>query len=210
MPRGGIMKLVNQGKPLNKVEKKQVKSIVNRTINTRSETKHYNTYDSGTAVQNVVSITDLCPITQSNADTGRDGDQLELYNFQMNYALEGGDATNIVRVMIFQWKDDSVPLDTDILFNIANVPWLSFTHVDKKQLFTVLYDRKHSLCLNGANGVQNHRIHLYGKKLGRKKIQYQGGTTTGMNKLYLLRVSDSAGLPDPFMYHHTRIQYKDL
>lgn len=196
-------------KPLSFSQKKDVRKIAKRVVSSVQEFKNYYQYDTGTNVSTTGAIIDLCAVSQGDGDTNRDGDVLYKKSMELQYTIAAADATNICRVIIFQYKPDSTPTAANILLDATNVPWLSAYNLDHKQMFQVMYDKVHHLVLGADSELQSGRIRLYGKKLGTKKIQYDSAGTGGSNKLWMLRISDSGAVNHPAMAYYETFRFTD-
>lgn len=193
-------------KSLSKNQQSLVRKIANQVVRGRSERKHYQTTANSTQ-NNSATITSISNIPQGDTDETRDGDQLRISSVELNYELIGADATNLFRVMLFQWFDDSTPTVTDVLTSAIDAILQTYRR-DTRRMFRVLYDHTHPLSLNSSNEVLV-RFKRFTRGF-RRKIQYQAGGTTGINKLYILLVSDSGVASDPAYIYKTRVNYTDM
>lgn len=171
------------------------------------ETK-YGFSNSGSTISYSGACVSLSDIAQGAGDTARTGDQLNVVRLYLDYAIFPGDATNLVRVIIFQWKpiDTSAPAPSDILQSVGNAyaPLSTYNHDSRFQKH-VLYDALHSVDTYHPQIKKKVII----KKFKPNRIQYTAGTVTGQNKIYLLTISDSAASTHPSISLHTKILYKD-
>lgn len=201
-------------KPLNVREKKQVKRI----INSRIEKKYYDSLLSAQTVTYNGTLQDLCLIplsTSSSDDTKRVGDQVIYYRMEINYAVFNATATttNMVRVILFQWKQYSTPTIGNILLNnnpdlvgTADAP-LAFYNHDQRGLYNIIYDRRHNLNYTNTYFTSKHLV-LKSKRI-RKKIQYIANSTNGYNHIYFLIISDDGAISYPTYSFASRITYMD-
>lgn len=195
---------------MSKTQKQQVSRIAKNIISRSSETKHYDAQDEGRTVSSTMYIGSITNIAQGDSDTNRDGDQLLLKNIRVKYLLRGADTTNAVRVMFVQYYCADVPVVSDILQdnNPGDRELTSMYHSDARPSFKVLYDRTHVLNTTGSNATVYKQINLH--NFGRKKIQYQGGTTTGRGEVYVFLLSDSVATAHPTFSAQYRVAFKDF
>lgn len=210
---------------LNERQKRQVK----RLIGSRVETKHINVRTT-LGVSATGYIGDVTNCVQGLDDHERIGTEIMLKSINLNYQLRCGDETNEVRVMLVQWGEDTkngiLPTFQDVLN--PNAPsYLTANHnFQDAKTFKILYDRIHSLAGDGAVGgaayvispygpasVTNQRIRIFGKKLS-KKVHFEEGPSPevdGLNKIYLMVISDSASLSlvHPYMEYDCLINFTD-
>lgn len=134
-----------------------------------------------------------------------------------------------VRAIFFKWYDDTNPTVTDILDTSSAgavagfyAPHLSYNH-DKKVKRKVFMDKVQQLTSQIVYDYQNvdmvkfpaHRamgneyIDLKKKSMKVRVINYQGGTTTGVGKFYLLLISDQIVLHGPACLYNVRLNFTD-
>lgn len=199
---GGRKKYVKRG--LNRTEKTQVSKIAKNLVSRKIETKYIDsTYTSGFDSSGTIQLLSNI-ITQGVGDSDRVGDKCEMKSFAMRGYAQHGDPTNIMRVILFQWKPSSTsaPVITDVLQTAHR-----FSHYnhDKKALYRVLYDTTFNL--NDTNRRQ--QLIKRTLKLKLKTLKFENAGVNGMNHIYLLGISDSGGLPNPAVQLDFRLTYKD-
>lgn len=188
------------------------KTYVKKAIARRKETKHYNVYAEDVSLDTAPTIVSLTAMTQGDGDQQRDGDTIFLKNIDFRWMARMPTTSRAaIRVMLFRWYDDSTPVATDILLsgstairNINGPP----SH-DNKQLYKIMVDRRYNLYYtNGRFPISLWRI--FGKRLGRKQVQFQNGTTNGVGKVYLMVMSEIAtGANSPTFSYYSHITYTD-
>lgn len=193
---------------------------VKRIVNSSQETKFYDISSSGASVSSTGTITSLTSIAQGTTDITRVGDSISLMRMMWSGVLTVGDQFNIVRVILFQWKpnDNVAPALADLLLNgpSGSPDVYSFYNHDLRGQFHIMSDRTYSLIGNGTSSsipfqpkTQILIAHNKGLSVGLKKVQYQGGTTVGTHKIYVLTLSDSSAVAHPIITYNARIYYKD-
>lgn len=182
-----------------------------KALNNRAERYYYlnTSYATGTSsstTPGIVSMTDVSQETSSAGDSVRSGDEIYITSFQFRYYLTVGDSYNVIRMMFFQWQQDDTPTAADILADTSSNPVLSPYRKDTSGHYKILYDKVH--VLDTYNTVQKASGFI--SKSLKKKIKYDGGTTTGQNKIYFLNVSDSAAVAHPSYFLTTQLNFKDF
>lgn len=198
MPKGG------RYGGLNKKEKKQVKAIINRG----RENKYYDTLLSVTEEYGgtVYSISD---VPQGDTDITRDGDQFNQRALRLKGKVVNADSTNLLRLVVFRWKQEDTPAPADILnstyVGTIRAPYSPYHH-DGRTNFTVLYDKTFPTDTYSPQRYFDSKwINL------REKKQYMvaGSATVGKNKLYVLIISDSAAEGSPLCDMVSRLTFTD-
>uniref|UniRef100_UPI0040476B1C hypothetical protein n=1 Tax=Yoonia sp. TaxID=2212373 RepID=UPI0040476B1C len=202
--RKKVYKKNNSGTALSRKERKQVVKITKQVFNRQVETHHLDTslitsYDT---TGGMALITDA--ITQGVSDTQRVGDKLQLMRIAIRGLMAVGDATNIIRLIVFQWKSTSFtpPTLLDVLQTASVTSHRSF---DIKSNIAVISDNTYYL--NDAE----RRVLLINKsyKPKIKTIKFEGAGINATNHIYVLGLSDSGGVPNPVVNLNFRITFKD-
>lgn len=200
-----------KAKPLNQTEKSQVKTIVKRQLNSRLEWKHHDVNTTFTSGYNG-DIYNLSNIDQGDTGSLRDGDAVYATSLQCRYQIVNADATNLQRLIIFQWNGEDSPAVSDILATVgttrAPLSPYEADKVGRNKLARVLYDRTFNL-QEPFSGGSHQIIGSFKVSLKKRHIQFQDGTTTGANKVFLLSVSDSSIVSHPIMNVYTRLWFQD-
>lgn len=202
-----------KGTKLNIRQKKEVKQIVNGSVELK-------TFDEGGAptVSSTPTVSAQMQIPQGVNQSQRVGNDITASHLQIKYQLQndtlvGNDASNTIRIIYFQWREDdtvNIPTVNDILYRPnTSVPWVNaLYHFDKRESFKILYDRRHEIAFNTSNPVAfGDRSFI---KLPHKKISFNvTNGSTGKNKIYCLFVSDSGAVPHPSFVNQARLYYRD-
>lgn len=148
----------------------------------------------------VISSGAIAPFTmplQGDTVVARDGDTIKWLGINGSHESVCGDATNIVRFVIFQWKPDNsveVP-NLNKLFQSPNVADSVFILEQKSRTkFKVLYDSTHVMSLNG-DAIKRGRIRVPASKM--LNTYFTQSAITGNNVIYYATLSDSVGVPNP-------------
>lgn len=141
-----------------------------------------------------VSLTD---IPQGDTDTTRDGDRLGLRSIELDFSvyqdtLVTAATDDVIRIIVFQWYPATTPSDSAMLTSVASgstrACMVPYSH-DNRQMFRILFDRSYSLQYYGKSC---YKVKTLIKRFPHKMIQYQSGTTTGTNKVYLMACTMNA------------------
>jgi hypothetical protein len=219
----------NKLKKLNPVQKKQVKKIVQR----RQELKYTIPFELGRAMTSTMAILGMTDNTQGITDQTHIGDRLTLTSsFDLRYSLHvdvGNDAAQqiiLARIVCFQWHPVSQsggatePAATDV-FTVGPstaVDTLSFYNHDKRQDYTILYDRVHRLVGPGtatSNAYNESMIQYITKKVSLKRARKNVGyiaasSTTATNHLYIAFIANVAtDAQNPLISWNAKVFYRD-
>lgn len=216
-------------RPLNTRQKGQVK----RLVRGRTEMKYFYWPNPTTPLPAAPTQVTTTPaltgvpfdIAQGTADTQRVGDAIQwASSFSLKYTWTIGDSTNIVRMIIFQWRDVSsilpIPDPANILIvgpsNAIDVH-SQYNH-DYRKSYTILFDQTLNLIGDGTAGNFPFTIYTersFFKKISLKKankdVNYIGGGGQAKNRLFFIFVSDSsfgAGT-HPLLSYSIKINFYD-
>lgn len=190
------------------VSKAEVKQMVKSILSEVQELKIF-IVQSSASVDYGGSIVDCSAITQGDTDITRDGDRVHTSEWTFRWHADVGDATNAVRVILFQWIPDSAlgaPSVTDVVQTTgsATAP-MSYYSIDHVKNVKILYDRTVTV-------DTYHPIHMPPpvtmKKLGDKQMQFTGATSR-TNGLYALFISDSAASTHPSVVYYSTVRFTD-
>lgn len=208
MPRGTRSK-ARMNPRLRKAVNTQIKRVISR-----QQEKKFKDFSLTPTNLTTSGLSYVCSATlQGDGFDARTGDEVMAKRFHLNYQFLCADTTNFCRIMVIQWHEDnavSVPSSAIILQDPTNLPWLSPVNEFNTQAkrFTVMYDRTHSIALNGTPNVL-HRVKLFGKKIPRKRLEYGNGVVTGVDQIYVFAWSDSIAASHPTLGLYTRFEYTD-
>lgn len=206
MPAGKVYKY-NQKKGLNEVENQQVNRKIKRMIANRQEKKIHSQEPIG-SISTTPSFNQISNIAQGDTDLTRDGDELYLKSIHLNWSFVGADATNKMRIVVFQWFGDdnaNPPAATDLFQTNSATGYFGAFRKDYSSLFKVLYDKQ--LVTDTYNNIRHGKKSIY--KGFRKKIKYIAGTASGTNQIYTCMVSDSSAASHPQVSMYTWLRFTD-
>lgn len=194
--------------------------------------EHQSYTNAGSAtVSNACSLVKVSTIPSGYVDSDRKGSQVNLQSFEMRYDLVVGDTYNNFRVIVFRWYQDDgsiAPTLGDIIDDTggAGYRYLAPYNHQQRSKYHIMYDSSsllaNTLSFNSTGSVQStsnqsswvesvklKHFKVVGKKLGRKTINFDGSTTTGLGHIYVLWISDSNVVPNPGYNYVSRIMYTD-
>lgn len=192
-------------------------------IRSAAEKKFFDVQYISTGPQTTPYVASITDVPQGTTDLTRIGDKLHIHSIEIRMQMKVGmiAAPNVAgtnqlmgRVILFQWKDDDTPTVGNIL-EVAD-PMSPFDH-DRKVKRKVLMDR--TFTLSGQVGTANtnycYRDIIVSKKyLNLRRlpgegvnVSFQGASTTGVNKIYILFIADYSTV---FFEYYTRLNFTDI
>lgn len=159
------------------------------------------------------TVSSLMNITQGTGQNNRVGDDIRPKMIKLRLDCTIADATNVVRFIVFRWKENDqfvAPVTTSILDNgLSGAPdiW-SFYNKDTSQSYEIIYDTL--FCGAGGSSASNLRqFRVKNIPLKGKVKFYSDASTNGSNKLYALRISDSAAVSHPTLSWLAEVTFTD-
>lgn len=197
-------------------QRRQVRSIAKQVLLGQQEKKYFDT-DVQVSPSSTYILQDLSNIPQGDTDVSRDGDKIMIKSLHLRGLIAVGDTTNFVRIIVYQWHPSDVTLSPTanlVLSDLTSPLNTPYNH-DNGKMYSIFYDRLIALGSNSQQTVAIEKIWRFGNKLDRRlkwvnqSIDYVAGTTGGSDKLFLLIVSDSGGIPHPAAELFFRLIYTD-
>jgi len=203
---------LNRAKPVSALVRNYVRNSVKRYIRKEGEEKHgysrFNVNATTTPVYNQLNNV----ISVGTADTNnRIGDKYTITKLELGFNLSYGDPTNILRIIIFQWLEDSVPTDSDI-FEDTTDPQSKLlgslcSDSIKGKVLRVLKDIK--VACNTYQPNMYWRTSISGSKM--RPLQMVGGSASaGVGNIYCCYMSDSSAIAHPVLQCNWTLHYMDL
>lgn len=179
-----------------------------QAIKSVAERKFYDSPVTLSSAGNLLSLAGymfvLTDMAQGAGTSNRIGDKCTGSSIEIRYLLYSPGAVTTVpfitfRLIIFIWKDDTVPIVGDILEAIGLSPPLSPFNHDKRIKRKVLYDGTHTQYLdnitknsNNPNKFKKIILPLNKLRRGLNIVNFQSGTTVAVNHIYALMIADTA------------------
>jgi len=163
-------------------------------------------------------------IPQGVSDSNRIGDQLTWTGVKIRFEITNSlgalaDQFNNMRLVILQWKPNSIPVNTDVFLTgpTGAVDIYSTYNHDRRTEFIILHDETFRTVgnINTANsvgtcctttGVLERNISV---RYAQKNAHFAGGGLTAANMLYIALVSDSAAVPHPTITYQMKTFFRD-
>jgi len=185
--------------------KTEIKKLIKQEIKGVQEVKSFDT-GIGSTFDNTGSITKLTTIPQGDTDTTRDGDHIKLTKCWCNLAVSVGDATNVVRVIVFRWNQDDSSVAPTVNDITQSVSAYSPIHRDNERAhkFDVIFDKFFSVSNVGPGCAS-----VEWRKPLKSIIAFQATANTGTGHLYMYIISDSSAVPHPGVNLIWRTYYTD-
>lgn len=212
------------GRALTKRQRADVQNIIHRN----QELKYVYFTAAATAVNSTpLFAAGQFDVAQGVTDQDRIGDSIdwcgttELRIQVVNGQGATADTYNNVRLIVFQWHPNSVPVAANLLLNgPSGAPDIySALNHDNRQQYLVLFDKtwktvgpSNNTLVQGPNtnatttGIMHYRISL---KRATKHVQYVAGSLTATNRLWTMFVSDSALATHPSVAYTFKSFYRD-
>jgi len=185
---------------------KTVKAVINRNIETKQLNDTFNQNATTTMVYH-----QLDTIALGTSDTSqRIGDSVKHQSIRIGYNVAVGDATNVIRIILFQWNETTTPTENIVLADTTSAVTKlcgGFSHDSVEgRMLRVIDDTV--VTLNGVakpNYIWYKRYNL--AKL--RKTQFQSGNVFGIGNLYIGYMSDSGSSTHPVVQAAWHLRYKD-
>lgn len=189
---------------------------VHRVIRQTAEKKYYSFSSNTAPISDLGTLLRLTEVAQGTTDVTRIGDQLTIRSLQFNFSALVADSTNLLRLVIFQWFEQTGTIPTypdmsQILIDTGSgrAVFSPYSH-DYRYDFKVLFDRTYVL-----DGVQvpviTRKIFIKRFPPKHRKIQFVGASNTNYtNGLFALLVSDSAAATHPTVTYSGKFNFSDV
>lgn len=188
-----------------------------KVINGELESKTYD--EELTAATSVDSATgyvaSLCAgITRGTADNNFVGDVIDPTHLRIRMAINGNDSTNVIRVVLFQYKGGGgTPTLGTVFDGSVGFSYLSPYASNYSELFNILFDEMYTTVGNGtasncaANSALLVDIRVPSKKL--RKVHFTSSAALSSGDIWLIVASDSAAASHPTIKYSSRLYFKD-
>lgn len=186
----------------------QVRRIVKRAIHVDEEEKYAIVQGSYT-VNTTAGIYNLANTAQGSSGGTHIGDECRLKSVWFRWAMGVADVSNVMRVILFVWHPNmgfATPAATSILKTVTPPNQITSCYQeDGEDQYTILYDRVQPLVTVGDN---YNPVGLFTRKLNLKQ-DYTTGSSNCSNNIFLLLISDSGAVSDPYIYFTSRVAFTD-
>lgn len=189
-------------KGLNKYQRKQVVRIANANVEYKIKNVTFSSdIDNAGGVAELIGSN----VAAGTGDSNRIGDKISLSRVYLNISFRipnGGDHTNVIRCILFQWKNPTTPTVSSILSTTND--YNSVYDHDGRQNYKILYDKHIDLSYYGP-AQKSYQIKI--KNLART-VTYLSSTAQ-KNAVYILLISDSGAVLNPNVDYNCRSYYTD-
>jgi len=196
MPRTSVKQ-----RPKRKATEKKVRKIVRSVIASVAELKHLNV-SASTTISTTVTFTQLNAAAQGITDVLRIGDVVNYKALRFRFSLKCADATNLIRIVLFYYKSDSVPASTDLFEDTTSNSATLFSpqNQDKKPQVKFIFDKLYAM----NTVTQPYMVFDKRFKLRGKGQFFNNSATLGYNNIHMAVLSDSSAISHPdFVYYST-------
>jgi hypothetical protein len=170
--------------------------------------KFFDVNSGVTSVSNVPAFTDVTSIAAGTNVSQRVGAQILMRSVRVCGSWVVGDPTQLCRLVVFKWfpsNSSDVPSISELMTpsasDIVIGGWLQY----KPSRFHILYDRLFKL------DTLAHPIKDFNFTVRvNSKLDYDTGSTTGRNHIYLMYVTDSSVIPTPSIRYSYQVIFNDL
>jgi len=189
-----------------------VKKTVKREMSKNIETKFIVGEFTG-AITDSVNFNRVSTPAVGTGDNERIGDTITVKSLYINYSFIADDTTNLVRLIVFQWFQDSSnnpPVAASILEASASIHVQAPYSMNNSQNYRILYDRTHTLSTDGSSRVVLAKKYI--TKIPCRKIVFTNSSGNSANikkgQIYVLEVSDSS-VSGPDLSCVVKLNYTD-
>lgn len=175
---------------------KNLRKMVSQLIQKDKELHRINGVTTQYSLSTAGTTIDMADITAGDGLANRTGHEIFLQSYYARYHLVAGDATNIIRMIVYSKRDESSP-DMNIVYN--GIP-------DKDQF--VIYDDKS--CIVATDKPETCVLSYKFKGKG-KKVTYDNllGSSPVSGNLKMFWCSDSTTVAHPVMDGHFLTYFKE-
>lgn len=204
------------GQGLSRKQRIAVRQIITKEMEEEVEKKCYDTAWNGQPASLTPYLNDISDMGQGTGYDNRIGNTITVQSIQYRFVATIGDATNFMRLVLFQWKSDAqiAPTwDAIMQFQTAGVPigikdclspYLVSNGVSTE--FKIIKDIRFLLDTDNPQQI----IEGYIDKNFIKNVHYSDSSSFfGTNHLFMMLVSDSGAVSHPTLDGFIRLRYTD-
>jgi hypothetical protein len=191
-----------------KQKKNDIRSIVRSEIVRMKQLKWFDVYSGVTSITNVPTFVDTTSIAIGVNVSQRVGAEILMKSLRISGSWVVGDPTQLARLVVFKWfpsNSSDVPSLSELTTATGNDVviggWLKY----EPSRFQILHDqlfKMDTLAHPIKDFTFNVRIN--------SKLDYDTGSTTGRNHIYLMYVTDSGVVPTPSIRYTYQVVFNDL
>jgi len=218
--RGTPLKAPPAKRALTLAQTQEVQRQVNRTIARQKDYKVCILEEAAQSIDFSGTVFDLLS-PMARGDNGRnnfEGQHIQVQNIHVRGAIAVADNTNYVRVVIFQWMDDTAPVTTSILDNAGIIGTVDAPFATRnwtnRPLFKILRDDLFDMqSTNITAGGPNGNVKVLDYFIKSKKISktFYAATIVAVQKggIFMCVVTDSGAVAHPQLKFTSEIVFTD-
>lgn len=205
--------LIEKQQLLSPAEKRQVRNMIQSMVQEEIEDKVTYVTTDALGVSNTGQVVNLQTnlVRADVAVNGFTGNLIKPTNLRCRYVWSTDQTFSSVRLLVFQWKDASIPSLSGILqyagVTLSPLSPLLWSNIHK---IKVLYDKTHTLKLRNTTGfdAKYFEFNIPGDRM--ETIQFASGTTlVQMNGIFMIAVSDDSVVSYPSLGLIAELTYSD-
>jgi hypothetical protein len=189
-------------------EKNKIRSLVRSEIVGMKQIKWFDVYSGVTSITNVPTFVDVTSIAAGTNISQRVGAEILFRSLRVSGSWVVGDPTQLARLVVFKWhpsNSSDVPSLSELTTATGNDVviggWLQY----KPSRFQILHDQLFKLDTL-AHPVKDFTFTVR----VNSRLDYDTGSTTGRDHIYLMYVTDSGVVPTPSIRYTYQCLFNDL
>lgn len=198
---------------MQKIARKEAKKVMNKELESKTYDEELTAPTGVDSATGVISSL-IAGIARGTGESEFIGDCITPTHIRVRGALIGGDDTNVIRVVLLQYKQaGSTPALATLFAGSTGFSYLSPFQTNYSTIYNVLYDEMYTTVGNGTQGYAAENsallfdIRIPMKKL--RKVHFTGSAAVSAGDIFLVLCSDSASGGHPTVRYSSRIYYKD-
>ena len=204
------MSTIPKPPPLNKTQKAQISKM----IKMKEEVKFVDLVSSQAIAQALATTLILSTVPQGTGQSQRLGNQIRILGFKINWDITCADTTNIVRVIFWTYKSNSVNFapSVAVVLNIGPAATQDVTsqyNFQNRKDYKIHHDKTFMLS-TAANPQERHSVRVnIPEKYQIVDYISDVNSSGSVNPLCLTYLSDSAAASHPTINGTVRLFYQD-
>lgn len=169
----------------------------------------------GVAVDYAGLVDDLSVPAQGSTVKTRIGDKITVTSLQLKCWFTTIGVSNVVRIIVFKWFDNTVPTVAQILETVGDerAPISPLNHDDKVRR-KIFLDTTFTIVDQQDTEIRYYNAFIDLRKRGERisAVHFDAGATTGLGIFYVLFVSNEAtgSGGEPLIRYYIRTNFTDL
>jgi hypothetical protein len=189
-------------------ETNKIRSLVRSEIVGMKQLKWFDVYSGVTGITNVPTFIDVTSIAAGTNISQRVGAEILMRSLRISGSWVVGDPTQLARLVVFKWipsNSSDVPSLSELTTATGNDVVIGGLLQYKPSRFQILHDQLWKL------DTLAHPIKDFTFTVRiNSKLDYDTGSTTGRNHIYMMYVTDSGVVPTPSIRYSYQVIFNDL